>query len=316
MTNECKTISSLSHKLRFPGCYRYNFVNQAYYSLQFFPGLYKIHLCGASGGYTTHIAEIAPGKGACVTAYTNFYNTTHLFLYVGGQGQNSTHIFGAGGYNGGADGSPDLNQSCPSAGSGGSTDLRLIKGDWNTTNGLISRIIVAAGGGSGGCYTTGGSGGDGGIITGDNGQNSSAAQGGKGATQKEAFFGYGERGVFGGTVLEKGESGGAGGSGYYGGHGGNSHGNNEGGSGGGGGSSFISGIEGFLAVDKNGQPTESPDHYSGYTFYKGNGTKGVNFGNGFAVIEAMKLFQCTIPQIFSFPNNQFFFLSLCLIALK
>ena len=105
-------------------------------------GIYKFELWGAQGGDSRtlynkpNITHNTGGKGACVSGILSLYSTTHLYLYIGGRGedQNGTEAqaYGRGGFNGGGDGGIDLDDTDfpeSSAGAGGATDIRLIEGD-------------------------------------------------------------------------------------------------------------------------------------------------------------------------------------------
>ena len=118
---------------------------------------------------------------------------TALYIYTGGSGNTgitSPIVNIDGGYNGGGSA---LNQDCCSrtyASGGGSTDIRVASGVWNSTTSLRSRIIVAAGGG--GAYSGShhvfayNNGGNGGGIIGSNGT--------QGATEEVDEYCYGEGG--------------------------------------------------------------------------------------------------------------------------
>ena len=266
--------------------------SEPFYSIIFPPGSYLIQLYGASGGYTRFETEISPGKGGYTKGVLTLKETEKFFLFIGGEGGNTTKEAssegGLPGYNGGARGANDngRNKNCPSAGGGGATDLRTVSGDWNLTEGLQSRIMVAGGGGSGGCYTQGGSGGDGGGITGGEGSPNGhflSVEGGKGGGQYDGSFGMGTEGEP-GVLNQNGEAGGSGGGGYYGGFGGQTSGDAASGSGGGGGSSFISGLEGCVAYGKNISSSDRHVHSSGFIFNKPVTTPGMNLGNGYAII--------------------------------
>ncbi len=88
-------------------------------------GWYKIELWGASGYGSSG------GKGAYVSGIIFLEDNDFLYFYVGEQGKSSGTTFNSGTTQG-----------------GGATDVRLISGDWNDTNSMNSRIMVAAGGGS------------------------------------------------------------------------------------------------------------------------------------------------------------------------
>ena len=268
--------------------------SEPYYPISFLTGTYIIELYGASGGYTQFGRVNEPGRGGYTKGVLKLLSPQTMYLYVGGQGGNtsaeSSHPNGgAPGYNGGAPGADDNSghQDCPSAGGGGATDLRLDNGDWNLTNGLNSRIMVAGGGGSGGCYHNGGKGGDGGGLNGQDGSPNSpenityVVDGGKGGGQGNGNFGEGITGET-GEDPTRGEAGGSGGGGYYGGRGGKTSGNSQSSSGGGGGSSFISGMPGCIANETINQDISV--HNSGISFLYPITSSGVNLGDGYAII--------------------------------
>ena len=262
-----------------------------YYSIEFLPGSYLVELYGASGGFTRYVRQNDPGKGGYTKGVLKLHSPKTMYLYIGSQGGNtsteSNHPYGGeAGYNGGASGSDDKskNKDCPSAGGGGATDLRLNQGSWDSNDGLKSRIMVAGGGGSGGCFTTGGNGGNGGGINGEDGYpNENKDEGGKGGGQTGGNFGKGISGEP-GSDPARGEAGGSGGGGYYGGYGGKTSSNEASGTGGGGGSSFISGMKGCLAVDKDPNSPDNSIHSSGIYFMFPNTASGINLGDGYAII--------------------------------
>jgi hypothetical protein len=233
-----------------------------------------------------------------------------MYVYVGGKGSDGSSsrstILVAGGYNGG--GSNGSYDGLSSAG-GGATDFRIVSGNWNDNNSLISRIMVAGAGGGSGISNTGAPGGlNGGIVANLYGENGSQITGGGPGTgythnsmSTAGGFGYGGNSGYYGT--------GAGGSGYYGGGGGN-HITPVTSGGGGGGSSYVSGAMGCITVTsannylpKSGCANGTTDitcsyHYSGYIFsnismiagnasmptHDGTSTMTGNTGNGYARI--------------------------------
>ena len=247
-----------------------------------YTGTYKVELWGAQGG---SIDSILGGSSSFVTGTIQINKNTKLYLYIGGRGtytkNSSTSVNG--GYNGGGNGRTESGSGSYATTGGGSTDIRLINGNWDNDIGLKSRIIVAAGGG-GSDYSGGstyiGYGGAGGGLSGYNGTSNQGSYYGTGATQL-----FGGRNVYLGTIsgsFGKGGNGqannGSGGSGYYGGGSGQGY-----RGGGGGGSSFISGHNGCVAIesstsltprlDSNGvrctdgtTDIECSKHYSGYVF--------------------------------------------------
>ena len=286
----CDVITSTSLRLS-NECSYFPFIN-TFYTITFPRGTYKVDLYAASGGFTLTHQINPPGKGAYTSGILALSSSKTLYLYTGGIGGNTTvgqHTQGEAGYNGGAPGGYD-SDNCPSAGSGGATDIRTISGD--TNDALRSRIMVAGGGGSAGCYIYAGIGGNGGNLNGQDGfpttQHNHPGGKGGGQTGDPQFFGKGQQGMDG--TPQNGEAGGAGGGGYYGGLAGESNNNEDSGSGGGGGSSFISGMEGCNAVLENGTHAGHPFHYSGLYFHMPNMISGFNLGDGYAIISRINMF--------------------------
>ena len=233
-------------------------------SFEFDPGVYRFELYGASGGGTL------PGYGAYVSGTLKLVKTRVLHIYVGQKGVSGSNTA----WNGGGKGT-----TYGSSG-GGSTDIRLEGGSWDSFSSLKSRIIVAgAGGGSqaSGYYKKAG---DAGMFSGKDGQKSSEsstvtiAKGGLQTSVGVAGTGSnqnGRNGEFGkgghGSVGDG--NGNGGGSGYFGGGG---SGTSPGVVGSGaGGSSFVSGLNGCKAIlreslENNTQFSDSSVHYSGLKF--------------------------------------------------
>ena len=248
-------------------------------------GIYKIELWGASGGNSTWNG----GLGAYTSGNINFKKNDKVFIYIGGVGQLSTNISGdKTGYNGGGVSYYSPGYQGAGASGGGSTDVRLVNGNWEDFESLKSRIMVAAGGGGGafssdkninafggaaggliaysgsrdtrinyGSVATGGTQITGGVKSGcgtnycNNNTNGSFGMGGNAAPIPQSNW----------------WPGGGGGSGYYGGGGGAS-GYVFGGAGG---SSFISGHNGCDAIKEESTSsniihTGQSVHYSGLKF--------------------------------------------------
>ncbi|MBY2477399.1 hypothetical protein KWV16_10950 [Clostridioides difficile] len=157
------------------------------------PGKYKLECWGASG---IAFPGTSYSKGGYTYGELTLKKETTLYIYVGGVGLD--HRKDAFAFNGGG-----LSRG---QGSGGATDIRLVGGEWNNKEGLLSRIIVA--GGAGGSYSNT-PGGLGGGFEGGNGRGSSEGYLNyytPGATQYAGGRGYKDcfSGVFGcgaGTVL-------------------------------------------------------------------------------------------------------------------
>ena len=285
---KCFEVNNFVITLR-GGCFYFPFCNN-FYTVNFPHGSFLVELFGASGGFTKHGRVNYPGKGGYTRGILDINHQEKLYLFVGGMGKNTTgnvhdNDGAEGGYNGGGHGSDDKKDgSCPTAGGGGATDLRLIDDFEDYEESLKQRIMVAGGGGSPGCYKTAGKGGDGGGIEGQAGDPSeSNLAGGEGGKQigSNQLFGKGERGEDG---INDGEGAGSGGGGYYGGHGGKSGTNAQSAGGGGGGSSYISGLEGCIAINENGTQKSDSIHFSGKKFRNPSTLTGVNYGDGYAII--------------------------------
>ena len=205
-------------------------------------GKYDIECYGAAGGYPDDADINKVGRGAYAKARFEVITPTTLYVYVGGKGSKYTEgNENNGGYNGGGN-------SYNGYGGGGATDVRLLKGNPEDSDSLLTRIIVAAGGGGNSASKTGYGGSGGNQTSGINGEPSSLTYRGLGATITKMIYGYdsfidksqipnveksipsSEKGNFGigGSVDFDGA--GAGGSGYFGGSA--AHDENAGGGGG------------------------------------------------------------------------------------
>lgn len=90
-------------------------------------GYYKFECWGAQGTGTANT-----GKGGYTQGTIKLNEGDTFYIYVGGKNQ-------YGGWNGGG-------QTTEGNGGGGATDIRLIPGEWNSEEGLKSRIMVAGAG--------------------------------------------------------------------------------------------------------------------------------------------------------------------------
>ncbi len=291
-------------------------------------GTYKLEVWGAEGGGASITLG---GKGAYVSGYLKLLKGSILYIYVGEHGdifdahdiiktetfeskknKSDDNIFTLGRinhtiFNNGGE-SVKIRDGW-SYGGGGSTDIRLSKGEWNSFNSLKTRIIVASGGGGACTYFANEEGGNAGGLTGfsgienvgDDGDDATGGEQSQGGLHGTGDHMYPEttRANFGFTEYNYVTTGG-GGNGYYAGGNGN-HGNGTVGSGAGG-SSFISGYPGCNAISESSTSTNiihsgSPNHYSGYVFSNmqmipGNslmpspsgGTETGHTGNGYARI--------------------------------
>ena len=184
----------------------------------------------ANGGDASATVVVSPGQV--------------LEAVVGGHGVDG----GAGGFNGGGDGSNDVDGCCPSGGGGGgATDLRTGACASGMTCDTTARVLVAGGGGgAGGGSTSAEPGGAGGGPDGGAGTDTttgSLATGGGGGTQGAHGDGglgssAGSPGIDPAQGGQGGGGGGGGGGGWFGGGGGAAD-DVQNGAGGGGGSGFV-----------------------------------------------------------------------------
>ena len=260
-------------------------------------GIYKLEVWGAQGGGSL---TTFGGKGAYVSGYLKLLKGVTLYIYIGEHGdifdthdiirtetfestknKNDSGVFTLGRidhliFNNGGESVKIFNgwSYC----GGGSTDIRLSNGEWNSFNSLKTRIMVAAGGGGACTYFANLEGGDAGALIGFSGKKNEGNDGNVATGGEQALGGmhgtgdhmYFEmpRANFGFTKYNYITAGG-GGNGYYAGGNGN-HGCGTVGSGAGG-SSFISGYPGCNAISESSTSTNiihtgSPNHYSGYVF--------------------------------------------------
>ena len=249
-------------------------VNNSYYTFSVpVSGSYKIELWGANGNSS---GSFAGGTGAYTSGNITLTAGEKIYVYVGGAGSGDN-----GGYNGG--GSLTLNQSTQNgAAGGGATDIRLKKGNWDSIDGLRSRIMVAAGGGGalpGTCGSSKKTGGFGGSITSNSNTigtactdsmytialGASQVSGGSidvysAAGAKLNTYASGKFGMSSKPDGYEGDIKAGGGGGYFGGA------SSGYGSSATGGSSFVSGYSSSKAIDSNGNITDSNIHYSGKKF--------------------------------------------------
>ncbi|WP_461193976.1 Glycine rich protein [Clostridioides difficile] len=119
-------------------------------SLTLKPGRYKIECWGACGG-RYHGSGVTNTKGGYTSGEITLSESVVLYIYIGQSGfekVSSSSDFSWTGFNGGGKGNfkTEGSNKWIYAG-GGATDIRLIGGDWDNEQGLLSRIIVAGGGG-------------------------------------------------------------------------------------------------------------------------------------------------------------------------
>lgn len=191
---------------------------------------------GAQGGGSSGDGT-GGGNGGYSVGNIKLKKDTHLYIYIGGKGEDGVDGRASkGGFNGGGDsGAPRLWRGTyvgSFGGGGGATDIRLVKAsdgswytldhtDWSNDSSLLSRIIVAGGGG--------GSGSAGGGLTTNGATQTSGYKLGLGATgmngiDETVFCAEGKGGSGGGyyggsaptSIDNRGDSKGKGGSGYIG----------------------------------------------------------------------------------------------------
>ena len=246
------------------------------YEVKLLPGKYVFECTGASGGGSKG------GFGAHVSAVLRLLSTKTFYVYVGGKGKDGENKFDItpGGFNGGGNGGGGNTMNsviCASGGGGGgATDFRLKNGQWNNSESLASRILVAGGGGGQSWNLAGG---NAGRLVGYSSEGLYWTEGScksmpGGEQDGSTNFGYGDNGANGSQSSSRGTEGnGGGGGGWYGGKASQSTGANSNAAGGGG-SSYISGMAGCV---------DNPEITFKHAFMEdGNATK--HKGNGFASI--------------------------------
>ena len=122
------------------------------------PGVYFFEVFGGSGGDSNYAGRFDEGgRGGFSMGFYIFSKPTKIYVYVGSKGCYSYSKGSLGGWNGGG------HSTNRGASGGGGTDIRLVNGECDSTEGLQSRIIVAGGGGGSyggtGCHSPGSSGG-------------------------------------------------------------------------------------------------------------------------------------------------------------
>ena len=111
-------------------------------SIKLIEGTYKLEVWGDEGGETSTYSG-KTGKGGYSVGILKLSKETIFYVYVGQKPSSSAGVWNGGG-----------NGKSPGAGGGGSTDISLYGEDgstqWNNSDHLYSRIIVAGGGGGSG----------------------------------------------------------------------------------------------------------------------------------------------------------------------
>lgn len=120
------------------------YVIKRHYMLTLQTGKYQFDLYGAQGGSAKDNDYHVGGFGGHTKVTIDVLKPTTLYLYVGGagKGRSSGSETSLGGYNGGGTSSYSWD-----AGGGGATDLRIVGGQWDNSESLNSRLVVAGGGG-------------------------------------------------------------------------------------------------------------------------------------------------------------------------
>ncbi len=275
--NNTRTFCNLYFK---EDVYQYDYTGSKQDFLAKKEGYYQIELWG-SGGSRKLGEENLLGYGSYTSGEIYLKKEEKLYIYVGQEPQSCTPYYSCTGeaYNGGGSGGffTVSHFLLRDGGGGGATDIRLVDGDWNTFEGLKSRIMVAAGGtygvsgggltgytsklinGGGAVHGTGASQTSGGTAL-ENATNGTFGKGGTGYVSYPEVPNFND--AFGGSGGYYGGGGGYGGAAqayaiHYG----------QGGSG----SSFISGHNGCDAIEEessinNIMHTGNPNHYSDFIF--------------------------------------------------
>ncbi len=127
-----------------------------------YSGMYRFECWGARGGKTRLDGSLggSPGKGGYAKGEILLKKGEKYYVYVGQQGTDAVvKKDSAATWNGGGLGTWDHSDNEASGAGGGATDIRLVSGNWNETQSLASRIIVAGGGGGASWTFTAGAGG-------------------------------------------------------------------------------------------------------------------------------------------------------------
>ena len=110
-------------------------------------GNYQIECWGANGSGIN--SSYPGGNGAYTSGKIKLDNAMNAYVYVGqyaGDAKYNVNVFNGGG-NGTSWSSTDVNKTQTIYCGGGATDIRLVDGNWDNSESLCSRIMVAAGGG-------------------------------------------------------------------------------------------------------------------------------------------------------------------------
>lgn len=104
-------------------------------------GEYKIECWGAGNKQEEY------GHGGYTSGVIKLKKDEEIYIYVGEASRNSTPWNKSGrAYNGGGNSGTDVDAASGRSGAG-ATDIRLVSGNWDNSNSLLSRIMVAGGAG-------------------------------------------------------------------------------------------------------------------------------------------------------------------------
>ncbi|HBH1807250.1 TPA: hypothetical protein KRM61_000876 [Clostridioides difficile] len=177
-------------------------------------GKYLLECWGAAGGGGSSIADSnLRSKGGYSKGELTLKKETTLHVYVGYSGRDSLHSTP---FNGGGKAlihESDSNKNIVYCHGGGATDIRLVGGQWDNEQSLLSRIIVAGGGGRNNFGTKGGDGGGSNGGSTEYSKGGTNTGGGKGINGTDGSFGKGGSGISSGEYSKQG----GGGGGWYGG---------------------------------------------------------------------------------------------------
>ena len=112
----------------------FNFTRSSQTYVTPYKGTYKLEVWGAQGGGQSN-ATFVGGLGGYSVGETEFEKGVNLYVYVGEFGDEDNAYYNRP-FNGGG-------QSIGDGDGGGATDIRLTSGNWDDSESLLSRIIVA-----------------------------------------------------------------------------------------------------------------------------------------------------------------------------
>lgn len=112
-------------------------------------GYYKFECWGAAGGASLCNGRKGSqgGLGGYTSGIIKLNEGDTFYIYVGQQGEDGKYRSNTNtSWNGGGLGTWDSSDNEASGAGGGATDIRLVKGQWNSEEGLNSRLMVAGAG--------------------------------------------------------------------------------------------------------------------------------------------------------------------------